>query len=677
MTVNAHLYQVDFSKFAPENLPQLFAEHAARVRARLAHINALENPTLDDFYGQENYEYNLAQELFWTPIDQLAATVATPEFLDAYNALSEARARLDLEVSMNKKLYTQLKALANAPEAVNYPAQIKRDLEVRLQRFKLEGAELSGVAATLFEEATVQLRTIQMQISQNHMHARQAWFKHVTDAQDLAGLSASSLELYAAAAQERGLEGYVITLSPPVVVDVLTNAANRALRQEVQAAVTTIASPEDPTDPAYDNSELVQQVYEVKSKMAELLGFKTYAEYSLATKMAKTPEQVLEFLTDLQQRAFAQGQEQFTLLKDYAYQKDGIEDFGLADLKYYTSLYSKEHFQVDDSLIQEFFPVSQVLSGLFTILNKLYGITCTKTDAKTYYPDVSFYQVYDRNGELIAGFYLDLYARPIKRAGAWMEVVHSREQTATDLKLPVAYITTNFAPPINGKESTLTFRDVETLFHEMGHGLHLMLTRTTVPTVGGINVEWDAVELPSQIHENWVREPEALRLISKHVVTGQTLSEELFARIADLVRFTYSGLFLLDQIEYSLFDMELYHTPLAQQANVHQVLTDVRARGSEKLYGKRTPWFANIFEHIFTSEYAAGYYSYLWAEVLAADAYAAYKETGDIFNQQVATAFVENILAKGGTRTAQENYVGFRGKEASVDALLRHYGLNN
>ncbi|RIY32863.1 hypothetical protein CKF54_03995 [Psittacicella hinzii] len=667
------LHTIDFSQFTPENLRPLFEAHKARVKEDLAKAIALENPTVEDFYGEESFDQTLTEELHWDAIDHISSTLSTPEYIDAYNELNEDRARLSLEVSRNKDLYKQYVKLVNSPDYDSYPEEVKRDLELTMLGYRLNGIELEGEAAKQFEENAVKLNEIGTKISNNHLLARQAWQKLITDKAELDGLSENGLELLASLAQAEGKEGYLLTLSPPVISQVMAYANNRELRKEFFLAYAYLASPDDTTGGKYDNTELVQQVYELKTAQAKLLGFNNHAERSLATKMAETPEEVITFLKELRQQAVPKGKEQLESLTAFAKETDGIEVLEPWDFTYYNTKYIKAKYDLDPEELRQYFPEDQVQKGLFEILSRLYGISFeVDNSVETYHQDVKFIRVYE-GGELIAGLYLDVYARPTKRAGAWMNQAFGRFETATRLKLPVAYVCGNFTPPLNGKAALLSVGEVETLFHEMGHALHLILTKTKLQSLCGTNVEWDAVELPSQIHENWVYEPEALALISRHVTTGETLPKEKIDRLLELNKFNSGGIFLSNQVEYGLFDMELFSKD--DDRKVHQVHKDVRTQTTDLIFGERKTWFPNTFEHIFTGGYSAGYYSYLWADVLAADAYAAYKEVGDIFSAKVAQSFKDNILATGGTRPTMQNYEKFRGRKPTPDALLVKYGI--
>ncbi|MFC6276835.1 M3 family metallopeptidase [Psittacicella hinzii] len=670
------LYTIDFSQFTPDNLRPLFETHKAKVLASVDKLVALENPTLEDFYGEESYDETLECELNWEAIDHISSTMSTPEYIEAYNALNEDRARLSLQVSMNKDIYKQYLKLVNSPDYDNYSTEVKRDLELSLLGYKLNGIELEGEQAAEYQENAVKLSELSTKVSNNHLYARQAWQKLILDPAELEGVPNTGLELLQSLAQENGYEeGYLLTLAPPVISQIMGHCNNRELRKELYLAYAFLASPDDTTGGKFDNSELVQQIYELKTRQAQLLGFKNHAERSLALKMAESPEQVIKFLKDLRSHSVGKAQEQLATLTSFAKEQDGLEKLELWDLGYYTQKYAKEKFHVDSELIRQYFPENVVLKGLFTVVGKLYDLTFEVDESvKTYHPDVKFIRVYE-NGELISGLYLDIYARTTKRSGAWMNQAFGRFETATRVKLPVAYVCGNFTPPVNGKPALLTFSEVETLFHEFGHALHLLLTKTKLQALCGTAVEWDAVELPSQIHENWVSEPEALKYISAHVETGEPLPADLIERMQALNKFTSGGLFLTNQVEYGLFDMELFSKGSDDTRDVHQVLKDVRAETTDLVFGTRKTWFANTFEHIFTGGYSAGYYSYLWAEILSADAFAAYKEKGDVFDKEVATSFKNNILAQGGTYPTMENYKRFRGREPSPTALLTHYGI--
>lgn len=715
MTKQTHLYTIDWSLFSPESLPSLYEEYKNSTLADVDRIIAKHKGgtlSIDDLFGEKAYDDSLQTQLRFEPAGHLKGVAETPEFRAVYDDIVQKHTELSVQISLNKDLYQAYKALAQAPESVNYTVEQKKALKDLLLSYELSGVALPEEKKQEWKELSLALTKAQQEFSNNHLDARQAWKKYLPEdqAQRLAGVPEISLGLLKQlAAAEGHADGYLLTLDPPVVQAVLSYCDDRDLREELWRAYAYLASPLDTTKGKFDNTEVAQRIYELKTKKAKLLGYKNHAELSLVTKMAETPEQVLNFLEDLTAKSLDGAKEKFNKIKAYA-QSKGLENYELWDVAYYTTKYNIETYNIDDEEFRPYFPANKVFAGLFVVLNKLYSLDFEEDQGvNKYHPDVKFYKVYknkvvynfdevtgalkrdaagnlvpklDVNGnviyerELIAGLYADLYARNGKRSGAWMNQAFGRCETATRVKLPVAYIVGNFQPPVGGKPACLSVNEVTTLFHEMGHALHLLLTRCQVESICGTNVEWDAVELPSQIHENWVYEADALKYISGHVDTGETLPPELLAKLKQSVSLSTDAAFLTRQLQFGLFDMTVFSKSEDDKRTVKQINQEIFDRFNSHITG-RTPetYFANTFGHIFAGGYSAGYYSYLWAEVLAADAFAAYLETGDVFNKEVAERFEEKILARGGTYPSLQNYVEFRGREPDNAALLAQYGL--
>lgn len=673
-----HLYTIDFSQFKAEELRNLFEQHKARVLGAIEELTAKEVVTADDLYGEKSYADLLADELHYNPMFHLKAVMDEEKYREAINALIEDMTLLSTQVMQNEKMYQVYKKLADSADFASLPQEQRKDIENTLLDYRLSGISLNAEDKAKYTEIATKLSQVQNKFSNNSLDDRQAWTKHIpeSDKELLAGLNENQLALLHQFAQAKGLDGYLLNLEAPVIMMVMKNAKNRELRKEYFHAFAYVASPHSTTKGKYDNTQNVEEIVKLRQEKAKLLGFNNYAELSLATKMAETPAQVLDFLYQLRDAAIDKAQAQYELIKAFAKEKDGIEDFQPWDLQYYQTKYFAETFDIDHEEIRKYFPQTKVFAGMFEIFKRLYNIEFVYDESvKTYHPDVKFYKVYE-DGKLIAGVYFDLFARSGKRDGAWMDWAFGRFETKENLKLPVTYITCNFIPPLEGKDSYLSTDEVNTLFHEMGHGLHLLLTKVKTQSICGTSVEWDAVELPSQVHENWVSQLESLRLMTAHQDTGETIPEELVNRLLEAKKFSDGPLFLVRQLEFGIFDMELYSRPETDTRSVQQVWEDVRATISNKVFGRFIlSTMPCTFGHIFSGGYAAGYYSYLWAEVLAADAFEAYLEKGDIFDREVATAFKDNILAVGGTYPSMESYVRFRGRKPDPKALFKLYNI--
>ena len=499
----------------------------------------------------------------------------------------------------------------------------------------------------------------------------------MSDAAELGGLPEDALQAAAEAAKEEGKQGYLFTLHFPSYMPVMQYCENRGLRETLYRAYVTRASEFSPPDehgkPKWDNTHLIADLLKLKQEEARLLGFNNYAELSLATKMADTPAQVIDFLDTLAKRAKPYAEKDMAELKAYA-EKLGFTDMQAWDVPYISEKLRQDKYAFSDQEVKQYFPEEKVLAGLFRVVETIFGVQVRKVDAPVWHQDASFYEISDQQRQPIAYFYLDLYARQGKRGGAWMDECITRRKTAEGIELPVAYLTCNFSAPVGDKPALFTHDEVITMFHEFGHGLHHMLTQVDEYSVSGIKgVEWDAVELPSQFMENFCWEWDVLRHMTQHVETGAQLPRALFDKMVAAKNFQ-AGMQTVRQIEFSLFDMRLHSQfdPAGKQTAL-DVIEQIR----DEVAVLRPPkWnrFPNSFSHIFAGGYAAGYYSYKWAEVLSADAYSLFEEMG-VLSQEAGSRFKEEVLAQGGSRPAMESFVAFRGREPSMDALLRHNGM--
>lgn len=609
----------------------------------------------------------------WSPISHLNSVKNSPALREAYNAVLPALSEYQTEVAQNQALYQAIKQVAETENGLN-SAQRKL-LDDTIQGFELSGVGLEDADKQRYAEIVQTLSQLQTKFEENVLDATQGWFKHITNQDDLQGVPETALAIAQQAAEQRELSGWVITLDFPAYYPVITYADNAALRQEIYTAYVTRASDQGPNGGEWDNTPLISEILALRHELASLLGFANYAEYSLATKMADKVTDVVSFLEDLAARSKGQAEKELADLRQFARTEYGVDTLQAWDMAYYGEKYRAAKFAISQEELRPYFPANDVVDGLFAVVAKLFGLSITPQEGvEVYHDDVQFYVIHDAQNELRGYFYLDLYARENKRGGAWMDVCRTRYAINGKEQAPVAYLTCNASPPTATQPALFTHDDVVTLFHEFGHGLHHMMTRVDYPSISGIaGVEWDAVELPSQFLENWCWEKSALDMFARHYQTGEALSEEQFDKMLAAKNFQ-SGMMMLRQLEFSLFDIRLHaeysaETTLSAQA----VLDDVRQTVSVMLPPEYNR-FQNSFSHIFAGGYAAGYYSYKWAEVLSADAYSAFEEAG-VFDQATGQRFVKEVLEVGGSRPAAESFAAFRERPADIQPLLRHSGI--
>lgn len=610
----------------------------------------------------------------WSPVSHLNATMNTPELRDAYQACLDKLSAYGTWVGQHEGLFHAWQALKEGEVWESLDEGQKRTVDNALRDFRLAGVDLASAEKQRYGEIQARLSTLCNQYSNNVLDATQAWHKDVSDTAKLDGLPQSALDTLKALAEAKGVEGYRITLDFPSFFPVVSYAHQRELRREVYTAFVTRASDQGPNAGSFDNAPIMEEILALRQELARLLGFATYADYSLVTKMADSPAQVVDFLDDLARRAHPQAQEEFADLSAYARDELGIDSLEPWDIAYASEKLREARHAISQEQLRPYFPAPHVIEGLFKVTERLFNVSVEADDrVPHYHPDVRYFRILE-NGAPIAGFYLDLYAREGKRGGAWMADCRVRRETEHGLQLPVAFLTCNFTPPVGERPALLTHDEVTTLFHEFGHGLHHMLTRQRIADISGINgVAWDAVELPSQFMENYCWEREGLDLLTRHVDTGETLPEELLTRLQAAKNFQ-SAMGMVRQLEFSLFDLRLHHElEKPSAADIQALLDDVRSAVSvvPKIDANR---FQNSFAHIFAGGYAAGYYSYKWAEVLSADAWSAFEEAG-IFDQPTGVRFRQEILEMGGARDAAKLFEAFRGREPSVEPLLRHSGI--
>lgn len=642
---------------------------------KIAQLEKLTDPDWDNFI----YELDLiTDELqrFFSPIRHLNSVMNNEKIRQVYNACLPKISSWYTDLGQNRALFDNTQALSESSQMPTLDVGQQKSINDSLRGFRLGGVVLQGDEKSRFKAIALELSNLETKFQENILDATKAWDKLISDKSDLGGFPQSSLDLAKQAASNKDLQGYRLTLDFPSYHAVMTFADDRELRKEVYTAYMTRASHNGPDPKAErDNAELIEKIVALRIEKAQLLDFAHYADYSVATKMVKNPQQVIDFIDELAKKARPPASRDYQQLVEFAATEHGIESFEPWDIGYYSNKLKKKLFDFSEEDLKPYFPADLAVPGLFKVTGKLFGLDITEiTDAEVWHEDVRLYQIKDNQGQLRGAFYMDNYARADKRGGAWMDVCVGRMQKLQDTQLPVAYLTCNLTPPVGDEPALLTHNEVTTLFHEFGHGLHHMLTLVDHSSVAGISgVEWDAVELPSQFLENWCWERESIDIICGHYKTGEKLPQALLDKARAAKNFQ-SGMATVRQLEFALFDMRVHMSTRAPTADrVNQILAAVRKEVA--VYDiPDFVRFQNGFSHIFAGGYAAGYFSYKWAEVLSSDAFARFEEEG-IFNPKTGNEFLQCILEKGGTQKALELFVDFRGREPKIDALLRHTGL--
>jgi oligopeptidase A len=611
----------------------------------------------------------------WSPIGHLNSVANSDELREAYNACLPLLSEYRTELGQNEALFRGYQALAESEDFQALDPAQRKNIEDTLRDFRLSGVALPPEQKARYKEVALELSNLGSRFQDNLMDATQGWYKHIVDPALLAGIPDTAVALARQTAEAKGLPGWVFTLEFPSYIAVMTYADDRDLRRELYWAYCTRASERGPNLKQWDNGEVMERVLALRHEEALLLGFANYAELSLAAKMAPSTDSVVEFLQDLSRRSLPVARKDFADLQGYAREHHRVKRLECWDIAYFSEKLRQHAFAISEEEVKPYFPAPRVVAGMFAVTERLYGLRIVEQEGvDVWHPDVRFYQIRDREGELRGCFYLDLYARPHKRGGAWMDDCVSRRRDAQGVQTPVAFLTCNFTPPVGDDPALLRHDEVLTLFHEFGHGLHHMLTRVDYLGVSGINgVEWDAVELPSQFMENFCWEREALDLLSGHYRTGEPLPDELFKKMTAARNFQ-AGMAMVRQLEFSLFDFRIHREYQPQRGGrIYPLLMEVRQQ-TAVIEPPDFNRFAHSFAHIFAGGYAAGYYSYKWAEVLSSDAYSLFEENG-VFDAQTGQAFLEKILEKGGSVKAMDLFVDFRGREPQIDALLRHNGI--
>ncbi|QPG05976.1 oligopeptidase A [Salinimonas marina] len=662
-----------FSQISPEQIKPAIEQAIAHCKQTIEEVVA----SADDSYANVVLRVEEADDRLskmWSPVSHMNSVVSSDALREAHDSCLPLLSEYGTWVGQHEGLYNAYTRLRNSEEFGELDEQRQKYIDNTIRDFTLSGVALPAEQKQRYAQISARLSELSSTFSNNVMDATMGWTRHVTDQNELAGMPESALAAAAQAAQQKDLDGWLFTLDIPSYLPVMLYADNRALREQMYRAFATRASDQGPNAGKWDNTDIIQEILALRTESAKMLGFNNYAESSLATKMANSTDQVTGFLEDLAKRSLPQAQADLDEVKHYAQQQHQVDSLEAWDVPYYSEKLKQEKYTISDEMLRPYFPEEKVLHGLFETVQRLYGLKIVEQPGvDTWHDDVRYFTITDNADALRGSFYLDLYARANKRGGAWMDECRvRREQENGKIQLPVAYLTCNFNGPVGDTPALFTHDEVVTLFHEFGHGLHHMLTKMSVAGVSGVNgVPWDAVELPSQFLENWCWEEEALNYISGHYETGEPLPKELLDRMLSARDFQ-SAMQMVRQLEFSLFDFNL-HQQEGDQVDVQAELDKVRQQVAV-IVPPEFNRFQNSFGHIFAGGYAAGYYSYKWAEVLSADAFSKFEEDG-IFNRDTGKAFLHNILEMGGSREPMDLFVAFRGREPNVEALLRHSGI--
>ena len=657
-----------FDRFRASEVEPTIRALLERNRGEVAALESQPQPSFDNtVLPLEQISHRLSRT--WSPVSHLNGVLNSDELRAGYNACLPLLSNYWTELAQSEPLYRAYSAIA-ANEGDRLDGAQRRLLERALEDFRLAGVGLPTEKKQRYKAVMQELATLGAKFEENVLDAMNAWTRHVTDAAELSGINPVIVEQARLRAADKGMEGWLFALEQPTYVAVMTDADSESLRRDFYEAWSTRASDRGPTAGKFDNTEVIERILALRHEAARLLDFPNYAAYALATRMAPSTDAVFEFLRKLASVAKPAAQREVDDLEQFAGRKLNAWDMG-----YYSEKLQQKLFTITQEELRPYFPLPRVLEGLFEVAGKLFGVRIVeRKGVPLYHPDARFFEVVDDAGATRAGFYLDACARPKKRAGAWMDDCVGRKDFGSEKTIPVAYLVCNFLPAGAGKPPLLTHDDVVTMFHEFGHGLHHMLTRVGYPSIAGINgVSWDAVELPSQFLENFAWQPEVLATMARHYETGEPLPADKQAQLLGSRTF-HAGLANVRQLEFALFDFRLHaeYDP-GKGARTREILDEVRR---EVAVFAVPEWnrLPNNFSHVFAGGYAAGYYSYKWAEVLAADAFAAFRDRG-VFDRATAQRFLDSILSRGGSRKALEAFVEFRGREPDVNALLRQQGL--
>jgi oligopeptidase A len=637
-------------------------------RARIRQIEATANPSFRSLVEPlEELQHRLSRA--WSPVGHLNGVMNNEALRERYNACLPLLSEYGTDLSQNESLFRAFTTVRSS-EAATLDSEQLAVVDHALHEFRLAGVALDGARKDRFKAVMLELSSLAAKFEENVLDATNAFSHHVTDAAELAGLNAMVVSQAKERAAAAGKEGWLLGLDQPTYVAVVTDAQSPTLRQTFYRAWSTRAATTGPHAPTFDNTQVMADLLRLRHEAAVLLDFPNYAAYALSRRMAQSVDEVLQFLRDMARAARPAAERELQELEEFAGRK-----LDAWDITYYSERLQEARYNISQEELRPYFPLPRVLDGLFRVIERLFQVTFQpRSDVPLWHTDARYYDIIGANGQAQGGFYLDPYARPNKRSGAWMDDCVGRKELSAGTALPVAYLVCNALPGADGKAAQLTHDDVVTLFHEFGHGLHHMLTRVKYPSISGINaVAWDAVELPSQFMENYAWQPDVLRDLTAHVDTGAALPDDKIAQLLRTRSFQ-AGLATLRQVEFSLFDFRLHaEYDSAKGARIAEILAEVR----REIAIIRVPeWnrYANSFGHIFAGGYAAGYYSYKWAEVLSADAFSAFEEAG-IYDRATAQRFVDNILSRGGGRHALDAFVAFRGRKPHIEPLLRQHGI--
>ncbi len=666
-----------FSQIKPEHIKPAVEHAIAECKKVIANVLEEKTFTWANLVMPTDEADDTLTKL-WSPVSHMNSVINSDELRDAYESCLPLLSEYGTFVGQHQGLYQAYQQLADSDEYQQLNIAQKKVMDNALRDFKLSGIALNDDDKKRYGEVVTRLSELSSKFGNNLLDATQAYSVNITDKNELTGLPNSAIEAAAELAKAQEKQGWLFTLDIPSYLPVMMYCGNVKLREQLYRGFVTRASDQGPNASEFDNSGVMNELLKLRHELAQLLDFNNFAEKSIATKMASSTDEVLDFLENLAVKSKAQGQQDLNEVKAFAKTEFNETDLQAWDLPYYSEKLKQSRYAISDEECRPYFPENKVVSGLFEVVNRLFGLQINEiSNIDTWHKDVKFYEVFDRDNNLRGRFYLDLYARAHKRGGAWMDDCKSRRELANgDIQYPVAYLTCNFNKPIGDKPALFTHDEVVTLFHEFGHGIHHMLTQINASGVSGIDgVPWDAVELPSQFLENWCWQPEALAFISGHFETGEPLPQEMLDKMLAAKNYQ-SAMQMLRQLEFSIFDFKMHkdYQPDNQNDNyIQKILNQVR---NEYSVVKAADFnrFQHSFGHIFGGGYSAGYYSYKWAEVLSADAFSRFEEEG-IFNEKVGNDFLTNILEKGGSQEPSELFKAFRGREPEIDALLRHCGI--
>lgn len=666
-----------FDAILPEHVAPAITELLLENRQLIERLTRETTPSTWSAFVQPLADAMERLSRAWGTVGHLHSVKDIPPWREAYNAALPEVTGFYSDLGQNLALFRKYRAIRDGEEYTRLSPAQQRIIDNELRDFRLSGAELPEEQKPRFKAIQEELAALAAKFSENLLDATNAFCETITDERRLAGLPQDAKEAARQVAEKAGVTGWRFTLQAPSFGPVMQYAEDRALRARMYRAYATRASEFDDSGskPEWDNTPLMRRLLELRAEEAGLLGYAHYAEVSLVAKMAESTQQVFSFLNELADRAKPFAERDMAELRDFARTELGLDNLEPWDIAFASEKLLQARYAFSEQEVKQYFTEPKVLNGLFNVIESLFKVRVKPDQAPAWHEDVRFYRIESEEGSLVGQFYLDLYARDEKRSGAWMDDARGRRAVGAAVQTPVAYLNCNFSRPVGNKPATFTHDEVMTLFHETGHGLHHLLTRVDELGVSGINgVEWDAVELPSQFMENYCWEWRVLQGMTAHVDSGLCLPRALFDKMLAAKNFQ-SGMQMVRQLEFALFDLRVHSEfDPSGDKTVLDLIQEVRQKVAV-LFPPEWHRFPNSFSHIFAGGYAAGYFSYKWAEVLSADAYAAFEEAGDPFDAVIGQRFLQEILSAGGARPALESFVAFRGRKPSVDALLRHSGM--